>query len=120
LHADLLQTLPATRWEAREETDGSLVALEQQLGDSRRGAEVAADRIARIERIHVRHVALARCGFFEVDGPFLELTVPSDLVGDETHDGRVELWAEIGVDAQFLSGGGIGGGLLPAADDRRV
>jgi hypothetical protein len=68
----------------------------------------AADLIARIERIHVRHVALARCGFFEVDGPLLELTVPSDLVGDETHDGRVELCTKIGVDAQFLRGGGIG------------
>jgi hypothetical protein len=53
-------------------------------------------------------LALARCGFFEVDGPFLELTVPSDLVGDETHDGRVELRAKLGVDAQFLSGRGIG------------
>jgi len=66
----------------------------------------------------VGHVALAGSGFFEVDGPLLELTVATDLIGDEAWNRGVEFRGEVGVEIEFLRNGDAVGEEL--ADDGHV
>lgn len=58
-----------------------------------------------IEAIEMGHVALTRGAFFEVDGPFLEFAVATDLERDEALGGGSELLREPGVNAEDFGGG---------------